>query len=62
VTWCSYRHVIADWRAAGLLRPSLAQTKLATIEASGIGRRLGALSTADLVAFEQGLRLALALP
>jgi mRNA interferase MazF len=55
-------HVLADWHAAGLLRPSLAQAKIATVEASGIGRRLGALTAHDLAAFERGLRTALALP
>jgi mRNA interferase MazF len=53
-------HRIADWQAAGLLRPSLAQTKIATIEASIIGRKLGALSRADWDAFRRGLRRALA--
>jgi mRNA interferase MazF len=52
-------HALVDWRAAGLLRPSLAQTKLATVEASLVGRKLGRLSRADLAAFEQGLRDAL---
>lgn len=52
-------HLLSDWQAAGLLKPSLAQTKLATIEASVIGRRLGSLSAQDLGAFEDGLRAAL---
>ena len=52
---------IGDWRVAGLLKPSLMQTKLATIESSLIGRRLGRLSSADRVALDQGLRVALAL-
>ncbi len=52
-------HALQDWRAAGLLRPSLVQTKLATVEASIIGRKLGRLSRPDLTAFEQGLREAL---
>ena len=50
-----------DWRQAGLVRPSLAQTKLATIEAAGIGRRLGRLSASDLASLDRGLRQALAL-
>ncbi|MBI4494072.1 MAG: type II toxin-antitoxin system PemK/MazF family toxin [Chloroflexi bacterium] len=54
-------HALADWPAAGLLRPSLAQTKLATVEASIVGRRLGTLFAADMVAFERGLREALGL-
>jgi len=43
-------------RAAGLFRPSLAQTKIATVEALVIGRRLGALSERDFAAFKRGLR------
>lgn len=54
-------HAVADWQAAGLLRPSLVQAKLATVEASIIGRRLGALSPADLAAFDRGLEEALGL-
>ena len=54
--------LLTDWQAAGLLKPSLAQTKLATIEASVVGRRLGSLSSQDLAAFEAGLREALGLP
>jgi mRNA interferase MazF len=53
---------LTDWQAAGLLKPSLAQTKLATIASSLVGRRLGALSPADLAAFDQGLSSALDLP
>jgi mRNA interferase MazF len=54
-------HPIKDWRRAGLLRPSLLQTKVATVEASVLGRRLGHLSAADLAAFDAGLRRALGL-
>ena len=52
---------LADWQAAGLVKPSLAQTKIATIEASLIGRKLGTLSSADMNVLEQGLREALGL-
>jgi hypothetical protein len=55
-------HEILEWELAGLLRPSLAQTKITTIEASMIGRRLGRLQTTDLEAFDHGLGEALALP
>jgi hypothetical protein len=41
------------------LRPSLAQTKLATVEASVLGRKLGSLSAADLAALDRGLAEAL---
>lgn len=54
-------HVLDEWQAAGLVKPSLAQTKLATIEASMIGRRLGRLSQADILALNDGLREALSL-
>lgn len=52
-------HRLADWNAAGLLRPSLAQSKLATIERTLIKRTLGRLTATDLAALEQGLREAL---
>ncbi len=55
-------HPLPDWQAAGLLRPSLVQTKLATIEASLVGRQLGSLTASDLAALAQGLRTALDLP
>ncbi len=54
--------VIRQWEAAGLLRPSLAQSKIATVERSTLGRRLGRLATEDLAAFDRGLRNALDLP
>jgi mRNA-degrading endonuclease toxin of MazEF toxin-antitoxin module len=44
-----------------LLRVSLAQTRLATIKASIIGRKLGRLTDSDLAALELGLREALGL-
>lgn len=52
-------HVIADWKGAGLLKPSLAQTKIATVEQSMITRRLGRLGGGDWAAVERGLRTAL---
>jgi mRNA interferase MazF len=52
-------HRIVDWQTAGLLRPSLAQAKIATVEASIIGRRLGSLSPRDLDALRRGLQEAL---
>lgn len=53
--------LINDWQQAGLLKPSLAQTKIATVEAAILGRKLGRLSTADMAGLEQGIRLALGL-
>ncbi len=52
---------LANWQTAGLLKPSLAQTKIATIEATIVGRRLGTLSASDMAAVTRGLREALAL-
>jgi hypothetical protein len=54
-------HPIRDWRRAGLLRASLLQTKLATVETSVLGKRLGQLSASDLAAFDRGVREALQL-
>lgn len=54
-------HRIKEWKAAGLLKPSLAQTKLATVEAQIIRRKLGELDPEDLAAFSRGLKEALAL-
>ena len=54
-------HEIRHWEAAGLLRPSLAQTKIATVEPSIIHRRLGRLATEDVAAIDRGLREALGL-
>lgn len=54
-------HLLVEWKAAGLLKPSLAQAKLATIQTSLITRRLGTLSSADMAALENGLREALGL-
>lgn len=54
-------HHIQEWKAANLLKPSLAQTKLATVEAHIIRRKLGKLEAEDLDAFDSGLREALGL-
>lgn len=54
-------HAIERWQEAGLLRPSMVQPKLATIEARIASRRLGHLVDADLAALDCGLREALAL-
>ena len=47
---------IRDWRGTGLIKPSLAQMKIATIESRLLGRVLGQLSDVDLAEFEDGLR------
>jgi mRNA interferase MazF len=54
-------HRIREWKGAGLLKPSLAQTKLATVENSIVRRRLGRLHPHDLTAFSRGLKEALGL-
>jgi len=54
-------HLLTHWQEAGLLRPSLVQTKIATVETSIVERRLGRLSPHDLSELEQGLREALGL-
>jgi len=52
-------HVLADWQAAGLARPSKVQAKFATIESSIIRAVRGRVSAADLQAVERGIRQAL---
>lgn len=46
---------IADWNAAGLLRPSVIKPVLATVERSLVLRRLGKLSDPDRSALKKGL-------
>jgi mRNA interferase MazF len=54
-------HLLADWRAAGLLYPSRATGILRTIRRAMIERRLGSLSGRDLAAVGRELRRSLAL-
>lgn len=54
-------HTLTEWRPAGLLMPSIAQTKIATIENRLVRRKLGALASSDLAALESGLRQAMGL-
>jgi hypothetical protein len=54
-------HRTQRWAEAGLLKPSLAQAKLATVEATTIRRKLGEMAPEDLEAFSRGLREALGL-
>jgi mRNA interferase MazF len=54
-------HLLHHWQEARLLRPSLVQTKIATIEISILGRRLGRLSRDDLIELDHGLQEALGL-
>ncbi len=54
-------HVVADWKAAGLLFPSLVTGILRTVKQTMIERKLGSLTTADMQAVERQLRRALGL-
>lgn len=52
-------HLLTDWKAAGLLFPSLATAIVRTVKRTMIDRKLGSLTTADLQAVERELRRAL---
>lgn len=52
-------HLVVDWRAAGLLSPSLVTGILRTVKKSMIKRRLGSLVKADLDAVVRELRRSL---
>lgn len=52
---------ILQWKSAGLLKPSLAQAKLATVEVRTIVRVLGKLDPVDMKEVDEGLRVALGL-
>ncbi len=54
-------HLIADWKAAGLLFPSVATGILRTIKRTMIERRLGAMPRPDLEAIDRGLHGSLGL-
>jgi mRNA interferase MazF len=54
-------YVLADWRAAGLLKPSFMRPKIAAIDPALVVHRVGTLSTRDQSAVDNGLRRALAL-
>jgi mRNA-degrading endonuclease toxin of MazEF toxin-antitoxin module len=49
-------HMLADWRGAGLLYPSIVKATPQTIDASLALKRIGVLPSSDLTAVEQGLR------
>jgi hypothetical protein len=55
-------HVIADWRAAGLLFPSVVTAILRTVRQTMIDRKLGSMARADLQAVDHEIRRCLALP
>jgi mRNA interferase MazF len=54
-------YLITDWKAAGLLFPSVATGILRTIARVMIDRRLGAVAKSDMDAFDRELRRSLAL-
>ncbi len=54
-------YVLADWRPAGLLRPSFVRPKVAAVEPTLVVHRVGALSARDLVEVDRRLRRAMAL-
>ena len=54
-------HLVADWKAAGLLFPSLVTGIVRTVKQTMIERKLGSLTTADMQAVERELRRALGL-
>lgn len=54
-------HVIREWKASGLSRPSLIRARLATIHVRTVVRALGTLATPDMASYEAGLKQALGL-
>lgn len=54
-------HLVVDWKRAGLLKPSLVQAKLATVESSCLARKLGRMTSRDMQTVEDGLRRAMGL-
>jgi len=54
-------HLIANWKGAGLLLPSLATGILRTIKRTMIDRKLGSMPKPDLEALDRELRRSLGL-
>jgi mRNA interferase MazF len=54
-------HLVADWRAAGLLFPSVVTGVLRTIKRPMIDRKLGAMPTPDMDNVDRELRRSLGL-
>ena len=52
-------HLVADWKVAGLLFPSLVTGIVRTVKQTMIERKLGSLTKADMQAVERELRRAL---
>ncbi len=51
--------LLNDWQAAGLLKPSLVKSSLATLEPNMVRHKLGKLSSSDLIEVNRKLALAL---
>ncbi len=49
-------YLIADWKAAGLLFPSMATAIVRTVKRTMINRKIGSLARADLAAVDEELR------
>lgn len=54
-------YVLADWQAAGLLKPSFVRSKLAAIEPTLVVHQVGRLSAQDLSEVDRRLRSAMEL-
>jgi mRNA interferase MazF len=54
-------HLLAHWKEAGLLFPSMVTGIVRTVKRTMIGQRIGSMTKADLEAFDQELRRALGL-
>jgi len=52
-------HLLSNWKAAGLLFPSVVTGIIRTMKRTMIDRRLGSMPKADLKAIDQGLRRSL---
>ena len=48
--------LIEDWRGAGLLKPSSIKPAISTIEKNLVLKKLGKLSTKDLISMEEALK------
>jgi mRNA interferase MazF len=54
-------HRVRDWKASGLLLPSVVTGVIRTIQRTMIARKLGVLAAVDFTAVERQLRASLAL-
>ena len=52
-------HLIADWKSAGLLFPSVATSIIRTIKANMVDRKLGSMKRPDMEGIDSKLRLIL---